>query len=460
MYKILVEESEPYRLVKNEKWNGIILKGEDLLVLQQIYIHSSVRAPSIHELYQMTYGKERNSNWITNRLKKMMDAGLIERMNERLGTKGQVAGLIYYHYRLKERGYEVLHINGLVSKKEALNVHLQSKRKSLPNTHARSASYLANMIFLNSYKHGIEDFFHVRGSRHNYLGIAGNALTTDITGLIVPDWVFERGDVVIAIEVDTGTQRREKILSKYRLYKKVAEFYQSIGKTLIVLFAVVDLSIMDLAVGSDYRSETRHKRIGSLKDLFSLNNEWPENLHIYVATAKRVPKLVSSILCEQEPAKEMKKILDVNTWFDIMSERLPINKEMIVENLDEVLLPNRNRLLDPAHVFQLRQDGFIQERHLVLFGEEGSVRSYQNIRNNAQHAYRYNANPNNVIPLKVDVIFANKESAEEDVYGNDVYDSVYFRDLASLEEGELLQDKQSVYIQKLVSPFRKVEVGM
>lgn len=454
MYKKLVEESEPYRLVKDDRWNGIILKGEDFLILHQIYIHSSMRAPSIHEIYQMTYGKERNSNWISNRLKKMVEAGLIERMNERLGTKGQVAGLMYYHYRLKTRGYEVLHEKEIVSKREANNVLLQSKRKSLPNTHTRAASYLANMIFTDTYKHGLNSFSHVRGSRHNYLGIAGNALKTDITGLIVPDWVFERGDIVVAIEVDTGSQRRERIVAKYRLYKKVAEFFQSLGKTLIVIFAVVDLSIMDLAIGSDYRSETRHKRIGSLKDAFPMQGKWPDNLHIYVATARRVPSLVIKLLSKQEPVDSIGKMLDANTWYEMMMEHLPEDKKLVMEELDGVLLPKRNRSLDAEYIFQVSQNGQPIHRHLVLYGEEGSVRSFQFIRNNAQLAYQYNANPKETIPLSVNVIFENKEYAEEDVYGNDLYQSIYYRDLDSMREGIV----KSFYTRKLISPFKKKKV--
>lgn len=84
--------------------------------------------------------------------------------------------------------------------------------KKIPNTHSRSASYLANMIFVELFNQDSTDHYsHVRGSRHNYLGIAANALKTEIYGLIVPDWVFERDVVVVAIENDTGTQRGFKV---------------------------------------------------------------------------------------------------------------------------------------------------------------------------------------------------------------------------------------------------------
>jgi len=457
MHKKWIEEEVYHRFVKDRKWNGIVLKGEDILVLHQISIHSSMRSPSIHELYRMTYktgGKERNSNWISNRLTKMVEAGLIERIEERLGNRGQAAGMKYYHYRLNRRGYEVLVSEGIIPKEKVESLLTQSKQKKIPNIHSRSASYLANMIFVELFNQDSNNHYsHVRGSRHNYLGIAANALKTEIYGLIVPDWIFEGDDIVVAIENDTGTQRGDIILKKYRHYKKVAEFFQTIGKTLIVVFAVTDITVMDLAIGHDLKGENRHKRIGSLKDVFPLQNEWPNNLHIYVATAKRVPKLVAKFLSSQEPLEEGYKSVYVPGWFNLTLDRLPSNKEMVEEDLDNVMTPNRNRQLDAGFLFQLRKDGFTQERHLVLWGEEGSVRSYQFIRNNARLTYQYNSNPRQAIPLKVDVIFMDKESADEDIYGNDTYHSVYFRNVE-----ELLKREKTISIQKLISPFKKKEV--
>lgn len=39
----------PIHLPKEERSTGIVLTGEDLLVLTQIYLHFNMRAPSIHE---------------------------------------------------------------------------------------------------------------------------------------------------------------------------------------------------------------------------------------------------------------------------------------------------------------------------------------------------------------------------------------------------------------------------
>lgn len=458
MNKKWIVEKEYYRIKKNKKWIGIILKGEDILVLHQIYIHFSMRAPSIHEIYQMTYTEEeRNSNWISNRLTKMVQSGLIERIKEKLSSRGQVAGVVYYHYRLNKRGYDVLIWEGILLAEETERLLVQSKQKNVVSFHNRAASYLSNMIFVELYNNDkVVDFSHVRGSRHDLLGISKNVIKTNVTGLIVPDWIYENNRHIVAIEVDTGSQRGDAILKKYRHYKKVAEV---LGKTLTVVFAVADTSIMDLSIGKNVSGETRHKRIASLKDLFPVQNDWPYNLHIYVASANRVPRLVVKLLSIQVPLpiKEFEDSLDVSVWLDLMSERLPENKEILFERLDNVLPANRNRRLDGESVFQLRQDSFTKERHLVLFGEEGSVRSYQYIRNNAQLAYQYNANPRQLVPLMVDVIFQDKESAKEDIYGNNVYHSVYFRDLASLKE-ELSNAEKSISILKLISPFKKKEI--
>lgn len=460
MYKRLLKDKQPRHLLKEDKWNGIVLKSEDFLVLFQIYIHSSMRSPSIHEIFQMTYGKERNSNWITNRLRKLVKAGLLEQMNESMGERSQVAGMTYYHYRLNKRGYQLLVKEGIVREDDAQKVLVQSKRKKLPTIHTRAASYLANMIFLELMsEEKLDDFTHIRGSRHIHLGIAEETEKSDVLGLIVPDWVFERGDTIVSIEVDTGSQRGEKINDKYRMYSKTAKHLKSIGKTLVVVFAVTDMSIMDFALGKDLRKENRDKRIGSLKELFPLYTEWPDNLHFYVATARRVPEIVARLLSNQEPAQSLDRMLDANTWYELVMNRLQDNREMNMEELSTVLLPNRNRQLDPEYVFSVKEGNAVKERHLVIFGEEGSVRNYQYIRNNAHLTYQYNANPKQDVPLFTNVVYGTKKSAKQEVYGNDIYESIYFHDLETIKQDTAIQE-QVIMKQKLISPFKKEEVEM
>lgn len=461
MYKTLLEKP-PLHLPKSNLTNGIVLKGEDLLVLHQLYIHSSMRAPSIHEIYQSTYPKdvERNSKWISNRLKKLSEAGLIEQLQERLSERGRLQSLVSYHYRLDRRGYEVLIAEGLVEEDEAKKLMMYSKRKRFPTIHTRATSYLANAIFLKLLDCSqTQGFTHIRGSRHIYLGVSDESVVKEFKGLIVPDWVFERENVIVAIEVDTGSQRGEIIGKKYKRYVKVAKYYQTLGKQLVVVFAPTDSSVMEFAVGREIHKENRDKRINSLKDAFPLHVEWPDNLHFYVATAKRVPNVIVKILSGQEPAEEIDKILNTNTWFDLLKTHLPNDRIVQMEKLDNVLLPNRNRQLDPEFVFQLSKNGATKERHLAMFSEEGSVRSYQQIRNNAMLVYKYNANPKETIPLYLNAIYLDQESADEEVYGNDVYESIYFRDLATLEQ---LNDTggQVVHAKKLTSPFKKEEVEM
>lgn len=460
MYKSLLEDKTSRHLPKEGRWTGIVLKSEDLLVLSQIYIHSSMRSPSIHEIYQTTYGKERNSNWITNRLRKLVKSGLLEQMYESMGDRGRASGMTYYHYRLNNRGYKVLIDEGMVKEDDASKVMLLSKRKRLPTIHTRATSYLANTIFLQLLcSELLDDFTHIRGSRHIHLGVAEETEKSEVLGLIVPDWVFEKGDTIVSIEVDTGSQRGEKILEKHRLYSKTAEHLQTLGKTLVIIFSVTDMSILDFALGKDLRKENREKRIGSLKEVFPLYTEWPDNLHFYVATAKRVPDIVVKVLSNQEPAKSLDRMLDANTWYELVMNRLANNYQMNMEELSTVLLPNRNYQLDAEYVFALKDNNKVKERHLVLFGEVGSVRNYQYIRNNAHLTYQYNSNPKQDIPLFVNVVYATKSSAVEEVYGNDIYDSIYFHDLETIKQDRVLQE-QKIMKQKLVSPFKKEEVEM
>lgn len=105
MYTELLNK-EPIYIPKETTKPGIILRGEDLLILHQIYIHSTMRSTSIHEIYQCTYTKEidRNNKWISNRLRKLASAGLIEQLKENI-TALQLSSLVCYHYWLDNLGY-------------------------------------------------------------------------------------------------------------------------------------------------------------------------------------------------------------------------------------------------------------------------------------------------------------------------------------------------------------------
>ena len=462
MYKQLLDNDYPtIRLPKDEQWTGIVLKGEDLLLLSQIYIHGSMRAPSIHDLYQMTYGRERNSNWISNRLKKFVQSGLLDRLQESLSEKGQLAGLTYYHYRLNKRGYEVLTSHGFIEQEEARKVMTLSKRRRLPSLHTRATSYLANITFLEllSNTRSVEGFSHIRGSRHPHLGVSEETVSDEIKGLIVPDWVFEKDNRIIAIEVDTGSQRGEKINQKYIRYLKMAEYLDSLGKELIVIFAVTDSSILDFAVGKDLRKENRDKRINSLKELFPPYTEWKENLLFYVATAKRVPSIVKHLL-NNGPILSIDRIFSTGSWYDKMQKHIAKDYSLQIEQLNEVLLPNRDKRLDGELLFQMKKKGVLVSRHLILFSEEGSVSSYQRMRNNAYLTNEYNLVPSNRDnPLYLNVIYSEELSADEDVYGHELYENIYLRDISSLEICKGDHEKK-VYSKRFASPYKKEEVKL
>lgn len=81
---------------------GVRLYDDDLLLLEQLLIHQSINFKSVYELlkcYETVPGNIRGINAVSNRLKKLRDAGLIV-----LRMKKHKGNVYTSHYRIAKRG--------------------------------------------------------------------------------------------------------------------------------------------------------------------------------------------------------------------------------------------------------------------------------------------------------------------------------------------------------------------
>lgn len=458
-------EQEDIRVPKNDLFKvGVILKAEEILILHEIFIHSTMRATSIHGFYEMFSKGQRSATGISNRIRKLVDSGMLVQIKESLGNGASLSGLTYYHYRLGPRGLEVLITLGKVEKEKGERAFHSAIRRGVPSSHFRATSNLANKIVIRMLSHSPTiDFKHMRGSIHDELG-ATNETVFSQRGLIIPDWVFERGDTIVAIEVDTGTQRREIIRRKYKRYEKMAKILLARGKRLIVLFAVTDGSVIDISVGQDIRRDTRSRRVVSLKETFPLFTEWPENLEISVATARRIPLLVERILSKQAPISKSEQLLYLETWEELMESYKPADHELTLESIkvaEEKGLPlNRSREMDATFLMNHKSKEKIVCHYLMLFGEEGNVRTFQIVRNNVQLVKSLNHNPKVTMDFRVFVLYYFKGEALEDVYGLDLDEcSLYMSNIETMEWKEDGTESTDYHL-KMSTPYRRKEVKL
>ncbi len=458
----LSELDKVIKVKKTTRYTGIVLKQDDLFVMTQLYLHISMRAPSVHDMYKC-FSPSRSHPSISNRLRRLINAGILYRIDENMGERGGLGVFTYYHYRLAQRGMSVLIDEGLVEEDKAERILTYSRRRGIPTAHTRTVSNLANNIVSHlQFDTNIKDFQHMRGSQHVEFGLTDE---TDMErkGLIVPDWIFEYRNTIVAVEVDTGTQRGKIISQKYNRYIQMAKHLNTKGKKIVVVFAVTDSSIVDFSVGKDMRSENRVRRVATLKDTFPLFTDWPENFHVFVATANRVPHIVEKILSGQEPTTGADSLFFADTWKQLAQINLSENQSLSFEEIDKVgdkwLTPKRNREMDSTYLVSQEKEGKEINRFLMIYGNEGSVRSYQLLRHNIQLVVQYDAAPYNHVPLHVLMMYYHQESLHEEVYGQEVLAKVFYTDLESMEnttgeEGIL------PYLLELTSPHRKEEVNL
>ncbi|WP_282155756.1 replication-relaxation family protein [Cytobacillus gottheilii] len=370
----------------------IELKEVEVLLLKEMLIHRIMRSKDIHDFYKATMDRPPHTSSITKRLTRLVNTGVLLRLEEALDHNRP--SVKWYYYKLAKKGIFALVEAGWIDNHQAENLYRQSLSTKIPKPHNLALSSLVNTIRLKSRGQGLL-YEHFRGG--TWLEKQPNDLP------FMPDWVFQQEDRQIFIEVDTGAESLSLIKEKVNRYMS---YCQSRREEIVIVFSIMDSSVNHL-VSSD-----RSKRIASLKENMPSCQHWPKHLSIYVLSAERTSDLVIRLLDGLEPLDEEYRGFVLEEW----RSELDTFDKYSSQSLDKAQVYGPDRITELEVDMTLTIVEKLQIRTIgLLYCEEGSVRSYQKIRYNHRrtrgtivHGQKFD---------EVMIIYLNNDALQHDVFG-------------------------------------------
>lgn len=430
------------KVEKTARYSGMEITYEEMLLLNQIHIHRILHTSSIHEFLQFMTGG-RNPNSITNRLTKMVDAGILARVTEATPYSG--GNFKRYFYKLGVRGIRVMASILYYSEEEKNNLLRMSRETAPPKTHAHATSVTVNRILIEIVDPSrIEFVHHLRGAVHPFF--VGEKLQQEVRGVIIPDWVFETDDSIISIEIDTGTSRGNEIPSKIKRYIKRANGLEQRYKRIIVVFSVLNDALETKS------HSNRYKRISSIKEQIAHVNNIPSNLSFYALQTTKTPAVMKNIYNGEQPVLLERRTVAIHRW--LIRFKTVTNVTIYLGDLDRLLSPHRDKKDDGDALFYLEVEGHIKPT-IVIYGEEGSVDTYHRIQENAYRLYAINQKLPSHEQIGLLVVYPSKTSMKEDVIGWRSPIPIWMTSMDLWESPDDALEK-GVRFMKLVSSFKKV----
>ena len=278
-------------IVSLKKNSKIVLKDYELNLLEQIMIHRWMAAKSIHQFIQKSAPKKLHPNSISNRLKKLIDKGILLRRTKNISTTRAVVN--QYFYLLTLEAYRVLVERKFITHREAKRNYRQAMEMGLPSSHDAAMSFLANQIVVKcNVPKRIKGLSHSRGE-DNPIVVGDATSQIEIRNLVIPDWVFQLDSHIICLEMDTGSQNQKVIQNKILKYEKLKQILLIKGIKLDVFFTVLDSTVDRFNEG---RLDNRSKRVKYIKNTISKTLHSRSNY--YVASASRAPDIIDHWLTE------------------------------------------------------------------------------------------------------------------------------------------------------------------
>ncbi|WP_282020864.1 replication-relaxation family protein [Planomicrobium okeanokoites] len=255
--------SEKRIKVYTKNWKFIWIRAEELELLEQVWIHRTMQAKSVHSFYERTSKTLRNSNAISNRLTKLVEEGLLIRLTKDVSlTRAKV---LRYYYRLGKPGLRLLAEQQKIELDEVTRQDYRSFLNSpVPSVHTDAMSILANQIYLNC-RFEIPGMTHRRGVTGKIISRSGDGKLIRENG-VIPDWIFQVDNRLLCIEMDTGSQEYKKIKEKFNGYNALHQVLKEQDYQIAVLFAVLDDSI---DVVKKNKRKDRNVRVQNLNELFA-----------------------------------------------------------------------------------------------------------------------------------------------------------------------------------------------
>jgi hypothetical protein len=391
-------KTDIYVIPLGPKGKRIELQKEEFILLKELLKHRTIHSSDVHEIYEYAVEIPRHPGSISRRLTNLVKAGVLHRMYENVSTtRAQVKK---YYYKIGLKGLKALADRGELPPDQVETLNKQLLRLRIPKAHNIAASSLANKVWLEGMRQKIINFNHFRGSEDERL-LSDFKVTSEGEN-VIPDWVFEKGNRTIYLEMDSGRQHIKVIEHKIERYIKYASTTQ---REVTVIFSVMDGSV------NNYVSSDRTKRVSSLKESMPPTQEWPKNFSIYVLPAERTANIAVRILQEYEPLTSEYRGYVIDEWIDKWKQHERSAKITILNPTE--LYTNTNKELYADRVVQMKKGNKSMVYGLV-YAEEGSVNGYQRIRANYHRTLDISG-----VQLfnELLVIYRNFDTADSDIHG-------------------------------------------
>lgn len=368
-----------FRFSKQKNVPSISLYYYELRIIEQVYIHRYMRSSDLIDLflaYRKKLGLTCTRNAVSQRLERLCKGGILKlRQNETLNYSG--FRFNSYFYTVGFRGLEALLKSGYIDEREVKRFNDSLAKSQLPSVHTMASSTLANNIYIHLFERGVihdkSNIRIVRGSQHHILGVTAD-VPEEIRGLIVPDYVVETNNVLIALEVDSGRQGKHVITNKVKRYLQFMETDYRKNKELYVIFCQIDSSVAKYT-----ETGNRSKRALSIKTFFDSYFDWPPGFHIYSTPSVTVPSLVQRIVDEIEYMEPVLQSFITNEWIEYTRSVLNVHGTE-VRTFEETdlftLAKNWSPLITADGHISIKRPNKRTRYYIVLRMCAGSVRSY------------------------------------------------------------------------------------
>lgn len=416
-----------YKLETGINRKGVWIKDYEMEMLYLLYNQGLLTSKQLYSFVENIQGIHYNS--FLKRLVRFAKAGLIVEHKYSLGQKG----FYYKYYRIGTKGVQVLVDTEKISGKIKGNISRLSRMKNINHYLATQEIVLHSLV--EAFKNNLS-LYSLNPFDYPYL----DETTED--HLIIPDWIVKNGEIVLNVELDTGSETNTVLVEKIRKYIQVAKNNPEQKHNVFI-------AVLDESYRSRFSYGQRMKRVGNLKQSIATLNIEVSNLEVFVVPFYRAKELFTNILFGRVPfGKNIRKVeAEIAVYSLDMLESFPYTLDKL--DIQDYSNSINNRLQVDGIYKVKRKDIGTPKIMAVIIMEEGDVASIRKLR------YHHQLLVDNKLNKPIDkilVIYPFTEAFEHDVLGSN-----YSQCLIGVTEmwSKELDGEPTFYLQKY--PYRREE---
>ena len=400
------------KLRKTAKYTGIEIKESEFPLLKILSDVKILSSKNMHLYYRELHNGQRSQNAISNRLAKLVDSGVLQRI-----SKSTKYNTLLYFYKLGSRGYWILEQEGYLTPKQVESRKKYQYATKVPPPHNEGVASCIIHLIATLQKQGvplevIKTSQRGEVSSHFLMNAHQRVLAE-----IVPDWVMETDEYLICLEIDTGNQSLSVIRNKYNRYCAFLTRKNS-EKTLLVIFVSLD------------KGTPRMKRVGSLKGAFPSMEEWPEKVELMVLPSSRLSGVLIRVLADKLTIHPVRQKELSYAWMKTSIKQV---SSISSTSMGEVFTDKFFNEEFTAPLFVAILPSPDEELGLIAISvEEGAVRSRQWVEKLIKRIPIMNLSKSVNCHLQLLLVYETSDGAEGDVLGVKPLNGMYGVSLETL----------------------------